>query len=244
MNHSQSSNPPAGESRRSFIRKTAGVAATVATANLLKTPVYGQSQAPSSGRVIGANDRIVVGYVGVGSQGTAHLKFQKAHAQENNIAQAAVCDVYQKRLQAAKGFLGLTDAAAYGDHRKLLDRHDIDAVLIATVDDWHAQVSIDALDAGNRSLPCRNVRTPESDVVVRRENSKDQHRRRPRGPATDLRQHRSCANLIERFKRLRLPSQRARAAWWMQNAIGAGSGKQEDLGECWTDAKASTGRGK
>ena len=148
MNQSQSSNPPAGESRRSFIRKTAGVAATVATANLLKTPVYGQSQAPSAGRVIGANDRIVVGYVGVGSQGTAHLKFQKAHAQENNIAQAAVCDVYQKRLQAAKGFLGLTDGAAYGDHRKLLDRQDIDAVLIATVDDWHAQVSIDALDAG------------------------------------------------------------------------------------------------
>ena len=148
MNQSQSFSSPGGESRRSFIRKTAGVAATVATANLLKTPVYGQSQAPSPGRVIGANDRIVVGYIGVGSQGTAHLKFQKAHAQENNIAQAAVCDVYQKRLQAAKGFLGLTDAAAYGDHRKLLDRQDIDAVLIATVDDWHAQVSIDALEAG------------------------------------------------------------------------------------------------
>src|SRR2546425_1934043 len=148
MNQSKSSNPPAGESRRSFLRKTAGVAATVATAKLLKTPVYGQSQAPSAGRVIGANDRIVVGYIGVGSQGTAHLKFQRAHAQENNIAQAAVCDVYQKRLLAAKGFLGLTDAAAYGEHRKLLDRQDIDAVLIATVDDWHAQVSIDALDAG------------------------------------------------------------------------------------------------
>src|SRR5205814_8622009 len=117
---SQSCNPPDGESRRSFIRKTAGVAATVATANLLKTPVYGQSQAPSSGRVIGANDRIVVGYIGVGSQGTAHLKFQKTHAQENNIAQAAVCDVYQKRLQSAKAFLGLPDTAAYGDHRKLL----------------------------------------------------------------------------------------------------------------------------
>src|SRR6266513_1658169 len=75
MNQSQPSSPPAGESRRSFLRKTAGVAATVATANLMKTPVYGQSQAPSPGRVIGANDRIVVGYIGVGSQGTAHLKF-------------------------------------------------------------------------------------------------------------------------------------------------------------------------
>src|SRR6266516_5880496 len=93
------------ESRRSFIKKAAAVAAAASTSSLLKTPVYGQSQAPSTGRVIGANDRIAVAYVGVGSQGTAHLKFQKAHAQENNIAQAAVCDVYQKRLQAAKGFL-------------------------------------------------------------------------------------------------------------------------------------------
>ncbi len=148
MNRTQSSNPPEGESRRSFIRKAAGVATTLATTSLLKTPVYGQSQAPSTGRVIGANDRIVVGYVGVGSQGTAHLKSQKEHAQENNIAQAAVCDVYQKRLEAAKEFIGVTNADAYGDHRKLLERKDIDAIVIATVDNWHAQVSIDSLNAG------------------------------------------------------------------------------------------------
>src|SRR5437867_11778014 len=122
MNQSQSSSPPAGESRRSFIRKTAGVAATVATANLVKTPVYGQSQAPSAGRVIGANDRIAVAYVGVGSQGTAHLRSQKEHAQENNIVQAAVCDLWQKRLDAARQFVGVPDSAPFRDHRKLLER--------------------------------------------------------------------------------------------------------------------------
>src|SRR5215510_354956 len=85
MKQSLSSSPTTGESRRSFIRKTAGVAATVATANLLKTPVYGQSQAPSPGRVIGANDRIVVGYIGVGGQGQAHVKSMKENAGANNI---------------------------------------------------------------------------------------------------------------------------------------------------------------
>ncbi|MEO8429281.1 MAG: Gfo/Idh/MocA family oxidoreductase [Verrucomicrobiota bacterium] len=142
-------NPGAGtETRRSFIKKAATVAATVATTNLIKTPVYGQNQAPSPGRVIGANDRIVVAYVGVGGQGMAHVRSQKENIHETNVAQAAVCDVYQKRLQAAKTFLGLTDADAFGDYRKLLERKDIDAITIATVDHWHGQVAIDALQAG------------------------------------------------------------------------------------------------
>ena len=136
------------ESRRSFIKKAATVAAAASTTTLLKTPVYGQSQAPAPGRVIGANDRIAVAYVGVGSQGMAHVRHQKDNARENNIVQAAVCDVYQKRLEAAKSFLGLTAADAFGDHRRLLERKDIDAVLVATVDNWHADVAIDAMEAG------------------------------------------------------------------------------------------------
>jgi predicted dehydrogenase len=136
-------------SRRSFIKKTAtAAAATAATAKFLKTPVYGQSQAPSTGRVIGANDRIAVGYIGVGSQGMAHVRHQKTHAQANNIVQAAVCDLYQKRLQGAQKYIGLPDSAAYADHRKLLERKDIDAIVVATVDNWHAQVAIDAMEAG------------------------------------------------------------------------------------------------
>ncbi|MBI3192381.1 MAG: Gfo/Idh/MocA family oxidoreductase, partial [Pedosphaera parvula] len=123
-------------------------AAAVSATTLLKTPVYGQNQAPSTGRVIGANDRIAVAYVGVGGQGMAHVRSQKDHAQENNIVQAAICDLYQKRLQNAKTFLGLTDADTYTDHRKLLQRKDIDAVVVSTIDIWHADVAIDALEAG------------------------------------------------------------------------------------------------
>ncbi len=148
MKPEQDESQTAGETRRSFIRKAAVSAAAAATTGLLKTPVYGQSQAPSAGRVIGANDRIVVAYVGTGSQGMSHVRSQKDNAGENNIVQAAVCDVYQKRLDTARTFLELREADGYRDHRKLLERKDIDAIIVATVDNWHCDVACDALEAG------------------------------------------------------------------------------------------------
>src|SRR5947209_7981498 len=146
-------NPMAGgETRRDFIKKTASAAAAVAATGLFKTPVYGQNTAPSTGRVIGANDRIAVAYVGVGGQGMAHVTSQKAHASENNIAQAAVCDVWQKRLQESKAFIENENAGAkveaFDDYRKLLERKDLDAVVVSTVDHWHTRVSVDAMNAG------------------------------------------------------------------------------------------------
>jgi len=135
------------DNRRTFLKKTAMAAAAASTAGLLKTTIYGQNQAPSAG-VIGANNRIAVGYVGVGGQGMAHVRSQKTHAAENNIVQAAVCDVYQKRLDAAREYIAVTDGNAFRDHRKLLERKDIDAIVVATVDNWHADVAIDAMNAG------------------------------------------------------------------------------------------------
>src|ERR1043165_7719610 len=85
------------ESRRSFIKKTAALTASVAATGIIKVPVYGQNQAPSTGRVIGANDRIVVGYIGTGSRGQSHPRDNKKFAQENKIVQAAVCDLYKNR---------------------------------------------------------------------------------------------------------------------------------------------------
>lgn len=148
MNPGHHQPAPSGQNRRSFIQKAAAVAATVTATGIAKTPVYGQSQAPSTGRVIGANDRIMVAYVGTGTQGQEHLRSQKTYATENNIIQAAVCDVYQKRLDEAKSIAGLTDRSAFQDYRKLLERKDIDAVIVATVDPWHCDVACDALEAG------------------------------------------------------------------------------------------------
>src|SRR6185436_19103695 len=107
MNRNQSIVQANGETRRSFLKRAATVTATVAATNIFKTPVYGQNQAPSPGRVIGANDRIAVGYIGTGSQGMAHVRHQKEHAAKNNIVQAAVCDVYQKRLDIARQTTGV-----------------------------------------------------------------------------------------------------------------------------------------
>lgn len=136
------------ETRRSFLKKSSIAAAAVATAtNIFKTPVYGQSQAPSTGRVIGANDRILVGYIGVGGQGMAHVKTQKQHAADNNITQVAVCDVSKFRQNHAKEAIG-GDVKMYDDYRKLLENKDIDAVTIATVDHWHTKTSIAALESG------------------------------------------------------------------------------------------------
>jgi len=136
-----------GVPRREFIKKTATAAAAVAAASLIKTPVYGQSQPPSAG-VTGANNKIVVGFIGVGAQGfNAHVRQIKTHASDNNVALAAVCDVWTKRVNEVKQFIG-GDCQGFDNYHKLLDRKDIDAVVIATHDPMHARATLDSLNAG------------------------------------------------------------------------------------------------
>jgi predicted dehydrogenase len=133
--------------RRDFLKRTTFASAAMAAAPLLRTPVYGQSQAPSA-NVAGANSRINVGYIGVGTQGfNAHVRVMKDQATVNNIAQVAVCDVWQKRVDRAKEFLG-SECKGYGDYRELLAQKDVDAVVIATHDPIHAPATIAALEAG------------------------------------------------------------------------------------------------
>src|SRR6267142_2776477 len=125
-----------GLPRREFIKKTATAAAAVAvTSSLFKTPVYGQNQAPSPGKVIGANDRIAVAVVGVGfGIGQNHLQGIHQNANANNAVVAAACDLFSKRRDWGKKTAELKDSDIYIDHRRLLERNDIDAVLIATHD--------------------------------------------------------------------------------------------------------------
>jgi predicted dehydrogenase len=134
--------------RRDFLKKTATVAAAVAATPLFRTPVYGQNQAPSA-NVAGANNRIAVAVIGVGfGIGQNHLVGIHEKANENNTVVAAASDVFNKRRDFAKAKANLKDADVCDDYRKLLERKDIDAVLIATHDPWHAQASIDSLEAG------------------------------------------------------------------------------------------------
>lgn len=138
-----------GENRRKFIKRSAAAAAVVAI-NPFKTPVYGQSQAPSA-NVTGANNKLVIGHVGVGGQGGRHVRGITAKHKDNNTESVAVCDVFEKRrlqhkenAEKAQG----NKVEVYGDHRKLCERKDIDVVVVATVDHWHAVCAIDAMESG------------------------------------------------------------------------------------------------
>jgi predicted dehydrogenase len=138
----------AGLPRREFIKKTVTVAAAAGTSTLFRTSVYGQSQAPSAGAA-GANNRITVAVIGVGfGIGKNHLEGIHKEAGANNVVVAAACDVFNKRRNWAKETAELKDADLYTDYRKLLERKDLDAVVIATHDPWHAQISMDAMEAG------------------------------------------------------------------------------------------------
>jgi predicted dehydrogenase len=136
-----------GATRREFIKKSTLAAAAAASVSIFKTPVYGQETAPSAGRVIGANDRIRVGYIGTGNQGQFHVSTQKEAAAANNIEQVAVCDLSKQRREDAAKLIG-PNCAAYKDYEELLARKDIDAVTIATVNHWHAKTTLAALEAG------------------------------------------------------------------------------------------------
>ncbi len=106
------------------------------------------NQAPSA-NVLGANERIAVAIIGVGfATGQNHLLGICDKAQENKVGVAAICDVFEKRRAQAVKSAKLKATDAYVDYREILDRKDIDAVLIATHDPLHAPISLDALDAG------------------------------------------------------------------------------------------------
>lgn len=166
MNKNQTSPAVAVGSRRQFIKQTSTVAAAVAVGGIFKTPVYGQDQAPSA-NVTGANNRITVAVVGVGyGIGQNHLQGIHKAANENNVVIAAASDVFNKRRNWAKETAGLKDSDLYLDYRKLLERKDVDAVVIATHDPMHAQISMDTLESG-KHVYCEKPMTRYLDEAFR-----------------------------------------------------------------------------
>jgi predicted dehydrogenase len=131
--------------RRDFLKKAGAAGFTLGLANSLAAARGGKAM--QSGRVVGANDKINVGVVGVGGRGfyvaSAFQKYGDAHGNACQIV--AVCDVYEKRKRVAAekfkcdGFL---------DYREVLNRADVDAVIVATPDHWHAPIALEAMDKG------------------------------------------------------------------------------------------------
>jgi len=136
-----------GMSRREFMRKAGTAAAGVVAGSMIGGKLFAQA-APAPGRVIGANDRINIGFVGVGGMGSGHVNMVKELSQDQNVQIVAVCDVWEKRRRENRDRAGLSDSQVYSDYRKLLENKDIDVVVIATPDHWHAPIAIAAMEAG------------------------------------------------------------------------------------------------
>jgi len=129
--------------RRDFL-KTVGATSLVAGAAGSAFAARGSKS--SGGRVIGANDRINIGVIGVGGRGNSDARNFARFGEKNNACQiVAVCDVYEKRKRlAAEHF----KCEGYLDYREVLARPDVDAVIVATPDHWHAKIALDAMDHG------------------------------------------------------------------------------------------------
>ncbi|UCH33138.1 MAG: Gfo/Idh/MocA family oxidoreductase [Armatimonadota bacterium] len=120
--------------RRQFLQKAGGAAAAAAVVQ----PIF------LSQNVFGANDRIVMGLIGCGGQGVANMSFFLGNP---DVEFAAVCDVDKERAAQTADGAG-EKVTAYSDFRELLERKDIDAVIVATPDHWHALPTILACEAG------------------------------------------------------------------------------------------------
>lgn len=140
--------------RRDFLKQSAGAGFAAFTA-------------ASASRIYGANDRLNVGLIGTGGRGTFDARLMRGTEEDiktmapanyhngkmdprltgpRNVEISALCDVYGSRMESAKRWA--TQAKTYDDYRKLLEQKDVDAVIVATPDQWHAQIMIMACEAG------------------------------------------------------------------------------------------------
>lgn len=143
-----------GTSRRDFLKQTAKVATGVAVGlSSMNASVFAHAT--------GANDKVRVGFIGLGNRGTQLMQRFMAHS---DVEVAALCDVYEpytlrdrsavnaRWLETGKvpemGEKFARQPQRFNDYRELLEQKDIDAVCISTPDHWHALQTIDALDAG------------------------------------------------------------------------------------------------
>lgn len=143
--------------RRDFIKKT-----SLAVAGLSLAPA-GFPIVDVNKRIIGANDKVRVGFIGVGNRGTQLLHL---FMEQPDCEVAGLCDVYKpyttrdystvlprfiKDMGSRIPKMGENfskQVKQYADYRKMLENKDIDAVCIATPDHWHALQTIDAIKAG------------------------------------------------------------------------------------------------
>jgi hypothetical protein len=129
--------------RRRFLKTALSASAAVMAPQIIPSSALGRDGA------VAPSERIVLGGIGIGNRGTYDLG---CFLEQKDVQFVAVCDVKQVRRDAVKRMAdqkyGNADCDMYRDFRELLDRKDIDAVLIATGPNWHATAAMAAARAG------------------------------------------------------------------------------------------------
>jgi len=131
-------------SRRRFLRNVAGASAAV-----VGFPYLVSSSALGANGAVAASERITMGCIGVGGQGTSDMR---GFLGKKEVHMVAVCDVDQRNADRAKGFVdkryGNSDCVIYHDFRDLIGRSDVDTLTLAMPDHWHSIPVIMAARAG------------------------------------------------------------------------------------------------
>ncbi|HWH68615.1 MAG TPA: Gfo/Idh/MocA family oxidoreductase [Candidatus Sulfotelmatobacter sp.] len=132
-----------GLSRRRFLKTALQAGALLAAPQIIPSTVLGKDGA------VAPSEKIVLGAIGIGNRGSYDLG---CFLEEPDVQFVAICDVKAERRLAVKQRAdtkyGNQNCAMYRDLRELLARSDIDAVLIATGPNWHAQAATLAANAG------------------------------------------------------------------------------------------------
>ncbi|MFO7936639.1 MAG: Gfo/Idh/MocA family oxidoreductase [Kiritimatiellia bacterium] len=130
-------------SRRGFMKESLATAGAVVSPTLIPASALGRDGA------VAPSERIILGGIGLGPRGKYDLSVMLP---EKDVQFVADCDVQKSRRETIKKMVdnhyGNKDCELYRDFRELLARKDIDAVLIATGDHWHALASLAAARAG------------------------------------------------------------------------------------------------
>ncbi len=149
------------DSRRSFMKKATVGAVGIATLS-----------ARSYEKILGANDRISIGVVGLNGRGQGHIR---AVANIQNAAVSALCDVDSRALtqsgESVNKWTGDTPKT-FEDIRKLLEEKDLDAITVATPDHWHTPMAMMAMEAGKHVFlekPC-TFNAEEGEWLVQSKN--------------------------------------------------------------------------
>jgi predicted dehydrogenase len=101
--------------------------------------------AASYSRILGANDRIGVGFIGYGLIGKQHVADFKKFT---DVDLVGMCDVYKPRVEEGLAFMGNPNAKGYSDFRKMYENKDIQGIVVSTPDHWHALMTIMGCAAG------------------------------------------------------------------------------------------------